>query len=567
MGWFYNLKISAKLVSAFILIAMVAGAVGVVGIINIRDIDHRDTELFEDNTIAIRDMALWQEKYNSARIVLRDVILSTDPQLQQEKRTRATVLLDEMQGHMADLKGGLTHADVIAELNRLEAAEREYAAIMEKMMQLALTDRREEAIRLLHQESADEVDRVNQISDTLFSMITEDAQEKVLDNTAIANQATVVMIAIVAVAMALAAGLGLWIARIISNPVRTLVDASRKLADGDMNVEVEVRSKDELGALAQSFTTMAHSMNAVLQNIANASEQVASGSRQVSEASQTLSQGSTEQASSIQQLTASIEQIASQTKRNAENAEEANRLALSAHADAELGNDRMKEMLAAMEQINDSSGNISKIIKVIDEIAFQTNILALNAAVEAARAGQHGKGFAVVAEEVRNLAARSANAAKETTALIEGSIKKVEVGTKIATETAQALDQIVDGVNKAASLVGSIAVSSNEQAIGISQVNQGIAQVSEVIQANSATSEECAAASEQLSGQSDQLKQMVGQFRLKRGAGESPRGFVRKPGTAAAAKAVLEAGQLEAAAAAAGKTKIVLDEDDFGKYE
>ncbi len=301
----------------------------------------------------------------------------------------------------------------------------------------------------------------------------------------------------------------------LRNYISDISNILSEIAEGNLDLAITADYNGDFVAIKDSLNLIIVTLNQVMGNIREAADQVSSGSRQVSDGSQTLSQGSTEQASSIEQLTSSISSIAAQTKQNAVNANQASELATDSRDHAVKGNDQMQEMLHSMTEINESSANISRIIKVIDDIAFQTNILALNAAVEAARAGQHGKGFAVVAEEVRNLAARSANAARETTELIEGSINKVQEGTKIANNTASALAEIVSAIEKAANLIKEIAEASNEQATGIAQVNKGVEQVSQVVQNNSATAEESAAASEELSSQAELLKEMIARFKLQ----------------------------------------------------
>jgi methyl-accepting chemotaxis protein len=292
------------------------------------------------------------------------------------------------------------------------------------------------------------------------------------------------------------------------------VGSLKKMAEG--NLAFSLNPKDDRDVLRGTLVKTCRDLNILMEQIDIATDQMATGSGQVTDSSQSLSQGASQQATSLEEISSSLMQMSSQTRTNAENANRANDLAMKAREAASKGNSQMEDMVTAMSQINDASQSISKIIKVIDEIAFQTNLLALNAAVEAARAGKHGKGFAVVAEEVRSLAARSAKAARETAALIEGSVEKVANGSEVANQTAQALDEIGTGIIQVSELIKEIASASNEQAEGIAQINKGLDQIDHVTQQNTALAEESAAAAEELAAQAAQLQEMLNRFTLRR---------------------------------------------------
>ncbi|MDH4224466.1 MAG: methyl-accepting chemotaxis protein [Deltaproteobacteria bacterium] len=387
----------------------------------------------------------------------------------------------------------------------------------------------------------------------------------------------------------------LLIFTIILKPIRQTVNMIKELEDGNLDIRLEMERGDEIGVMANALDQFADSLknevvlafeklssgdltfeaqgviregltktnvrlNDLLYQMRMVGEQIANGSAQVANASNVLSQGATEQAASLQEINASINELAGQTKYNASHATEANQFSFKAKEEAERGNRQMKSMVKAMEEINLSSGEISKIIKVIDEIAFQTNLLALNAAVEAGRAGRHGKGFAVVAGEVRNLAARSAKAAKETSKLIADSMKKVRAGGEIAEDTAKALEGVVGGIKKVSDLVGEIAVASTEQAEGIAQISNALVQIEKVTQSNTASAEQSASAAQEQASQSEVMRQMLSRFKLRNmptriSTPQPVDKVIRMPGQGAPPKRT-----------PGGQPKLELNTGDFGKY-
>ena len=349
---------------------------------------------------------------------------------------------------------------------------------------------------------------------------------------------------------------GTYLKKQIGRPINMLSSAANMIAKGDLSAQLTVHSQDEIGALTESFIDMMDStkkqiavleslangdltaeislrsehdsmsyamiktmdnLNGMFTHIQNAASQVFHVSNSLSSGAQLLAQGSTQQAASVDHLSDAVSEIAGKTHDNAEMAGKAAELSKTVIRNAEDGSRKMEEMTSAVGEINQANKSIGKVIKVIDDIAFQTNILALNAAVEAARAGQHGKGFAVVAEEVRNLAAKSAEAARETGGLIANSMEKAELGSQIAAETAESLAGIVVGVNESNKIINEIARSSEEQSVGLKQINRSIGEVAQVVQQNSATAQESAAATEEMSSQSAFLQELIAQFRLRDG--------------------------------------------------
>lgn len=559
MEFFRNLKIKQKLITCFILLAAVTGIVGVFGIYTMNDINTQSENMYHNNLVPSQKLASIQAAMQDIRANQLLAVYERNPGTLQTRLDAINAAVESDNVLLKEYEATIQDDENKALYNTLSDSLVSYRDLRNANLEQVKAQKYDEAMVGLGAVTQARL-AVDKDLQALIDYNTKLSEEILAENTAEFRSRSTAMIILIVVGIGLAVGLGLMIANMISKPLRRMVDSAEEIANGNLDVAVKVDSRDEVGELGLAFIKMTDHINEIMTNIDSAAEQVAAGSKQIADSSMGLSQGATEQASSIEQLTASIEEISSQTRLNADNASEANELSELTRENAVQGNNEMKRMLESMEEINESSANISKIIKVIDEIAFQTNILALNAAVEAARARQHGKGFAVVAEEVRNLAARSADAAKETTRMIEGSIKKVDDGTKIATTTAAALNKIVDDVAKVSGIVGNIASASNEQAIGISQINQGIMQVSEVVQMNSATSEESAAASEELSSQAVLLREQAARFTLKKTSRYAYR-EVDEPINAS------RTNRSEPANNPVSKpTRIALTDNEFGKY-
>ncbi len=441
----------------------------------------------------------------------------------------------------------------------------QYNEADEKMMALATQGSIEEARAILEGECVGLYNSLNSAFNDIIAYNTQGSDDAAEESSSLYVTATFVMTAVVIAIILVGVFFSFIIIRLIKAPIFEMENAAIKMAEGDFDVEISYSSKDELGVLAVqvgrlirklqviiddenkflakmaegdftvdsaceeeytggfypllvSLRGISEKLNDTMTQIRQSSSQVASGAEQVSNGAQALAQGATEQASSVQELAATINEISDKVNQNADNARQASDAAGSVSATMHTSKTQMEQMIQAMNDISTCSSEIGKIMKIIEDIAFQTNILALNAAVEAARAGTAGKGFAVVADEVRNLATKSTQASENISSLIANSLRAVENGTQIVDDTAQSLNQAVSDVNEVTGIIGQISEASSDQADSIAQIITGMNQISSVVQTNSATAEQSAAASQELSSQSQLMKQLVGRFQLRSSA-------------------------------------------------
>ena len=503
---FKNLKLGLKLAIGFGMVVVLLIVVAVVGIMRVTELDTSIEEMVMDKypkVVIANDII---DIVNEDARSLRNIIINADHSDMEKQKGRIDVNRKKANELYEELNKTVRSEAGKAKLKTLLDARAAYVPERDKVLELAMSDRKAEAAQLLFGEMRKAQTPYFDAIKALIQHQSESMEKTGKEAELLANSTRALIMILLIVAVIVAVG-GAWlVTRSITGPIGVAVNLATRLSEGDMTTQIEVDSKDETGQLLLAMQTMSARLSQIIAEVRGAADNLTSASGQISATSQSLSQASSEQAASVEETSASMEQMNASVTQNTENARVTDSMAQKASKEAGEGGEAVKQTVAAMKQI---AGKIG----IIDDIAYQTNMLALNAAIEAARAGEHGKGFAVVAAEVRKLAERSQVAAQEIGELAGGSVQMAERAGTL-------LDEIVPSIQKTSDLVQEIAAGSNEQSSGIAQINSAMSQLSQITQQNASASEQLAATAEEMNGQSEQLQQTMAFFKLS-GLGQS----------------------------------------------
>ncbi|MBC3810177.1 methyl-accepting chemotaxis protein [Undibacterium aquatile] len=514
MSWFLNLKIAYKLLLSFFIALSLTLATGIFGIVQTARLNAASTTVLNDTLPGVRYALLMKATLNRMRVSELQHILSSEESDFSYYEKSIESRTSEFTGYETKYRSLVNSAEEKKIFDTLDQSFISYRNAGKKVLELSRAGNQDEARKAIRGDSVKLFRSVNDLVDKLVEMSQAESERALVTNDDLFSSSRSWIIGIMSAAMVLSVILALWIARLISRPLRAAVTMAESAASGDLTVSIEAESDDEIGQLLRAMKTMNASLQRLVGQVREGTDAINTASQEIATGNLDLSARTEQQAGSLEETASAMEELTSTVKQNADNARHANSLAGSATTVAGKGGEVVGEVIATMSSINESSRKIVDIISVIDGIAFQTNILALNAAVEAARAGEQGRGFAVVASEVRNLAQRSAAAAKEIKDLINDSVEKVAAGSKLVNQAGSTMDEVVDSVRKVSDIVNEISAATQEQSIGIEEVNNAIIKMDEVTQQNAALVEEAAAAAQSMQDQAVHLTNAVSVFRL-----------------------------------------------------
>jgi methyl-accepting chemotaxis protein len=520
MQWFNNLKTGHKLALAFGLCLTLATIVGATAVARMAQMNNSADLLNSDSVAGFKSLRDLTDDCKQYRLMQFASVLETNEAEDRRLETQMDSKLNEITQDFSDYEGSVTQDEDRTNINELKNRWSAYMAYHEKIIELGGKNDFKGAAQLMDgpaeqafSQVADELETMAKWNSKRAATLAGDAH-----NTYLGARSIVITLLICAIL------LGIFMAASVTKIVVTnlfrLSRAVDGLAQGDLTVKIaddsgrDVKHADEFGALATSFEQAQTALSQLIAQARNTAEHITVSADEVSAGNQDLSQRTEEQASSLEETAASMEEMTSTVKQNADNSRQANQLASHARELAEKGGNVVGDAVSAMGEINQGSKKIAEIISVIDEIAFQTNLLALNASVEAARVGEQGRGFAVVAAEVRNLAGRSATAAKEIKSLVNDTVQKVQDGSDLVNQSGAQLNEIVAAVKKVADIIAEISAASIEQSAGIEQVNKAVMQMDQMTQQNAALVEEAAGTSASMAQLSKDLQQVVSKFKL-----------------------------------------------------